>query len=325
MKIAITGASGHIGNNLCRELVRQGHTVKALIHNFEKSLVDVDIQIIKGDICDLSIVDKLIENTDYVYHTAAVISIGNTSKDRIFAVNINGTKNVTEACIKHKVKRLIHFSSIHALSNSNLDKSLSETNPLVGNEAFTYDQSKAEGERIVLEARQRGLDTIILNPASVVGPNDFIPSLVGQMMIKIAAGKLPFLIKGGYHFVDVRDIVETSINSMQKGRSGERYLLTSEFKSLKEIADLICEIIKIKKTRVVPTFLAWIGIPFIRLISFITKKTALYTSESLTIVSSSPKTVNNKKAIDELDFKPRPARETFIDSLNWFIQHNYIN
>ncbi|MFN8258179.1 MAG: SDR family NAD(P)-dependent oxidoreductase [Bacteroidales bacterium] len=324
MKIAITGASGHIGNNLCRELIKQGHTVKVLVHNFEKSLKDIDCQIIRGDICDFDKVDKLVENADYVFHTAAIISIGNTSREKIFAVNINGTRNVAEACIKHGVKRLIHFSSIHALSNNSPDKNLNETNPLVGNKAFNYDQSKAEGERIVLDAIGKGLDAIILNPASVVGPNDYVPSLIGQMLIQIALGKMPFLIKGGYHFVDVRDIVEAAINAMYKGRPGERYLLTSEFKSLKEIADFTCEIARVKKTIVVPDFMAWIGLPFISLFSLITRKPALYTRESLTIVSTSPKIVNNKKAIDEIGFIPRPAKDTFYDALNWFIQNKYI-
>jgi len=324
MKIAITGASGHIGNNLCRELIQRGHQVKVLIFLFDKSLTDIDVERVYGNILDKKIVDNLIEGLDYVFHTAALISIGNISKKKVFEVNIQGTKNVIEACIKHKIKRLIHFSSIHALSNISANKEMNEYNPLVGTEAFNYDQSKANAENLIIEACKDGLNAIILNPSSVVGPFDFVPSLVGEMIIKMASGKLPFLIKGGYHWVDVRDVVDAAINAMEKGRIGERYLLTSQYRSLLEIAGIVSKKLNRKEPIIIQDFLAWAGLPFIKILSKITGNKALYTKESLSIVGHSPKLVDNQKAIKELDFKPRPIEETFTDSLNWFINNGYL-
>ncbi len=324
MVIGITGASGHIGNNLCRELIKRGHHVKVLIHTSDKSLADLDVEKVKGNILDNIVVNKLVEGTDFVYHTAAIISIGSNSKENVFKVNIEGTRNVIEACISHKIKRLIHFSSIHALRNLSSDLMLNEDNPLVGTEAFNYDQSKANSELLVIDGCKRGLNAIILNPSGVIGPFDYIPSLMGQMIIEIAEGKMPFLIKGGYHWADVRDVVDAAINAMELGRNGERYLLTNQWKSLVGIASLICTQVKRKEPTIIPNFLAWAGLPFINIYSKITGTEALYTKESLTIVAHSPKMVNNQKAISELNFKPRPIEETFTDSLSWFLNNGYL-
>ena len=274
---------------------------------------------------DKKAVNTVIAGSDYVFHTAAIISIGIDSKEKIFQTNIEGTRNVIEACLQHKIKRLVHFSSIHALKNGLPDKLLDESRPLARVEAFYYSQSKAGAEVLLLDACNRGLNTVILNPSSVIGPFDFIPSLAGQMIIKIAAGKLPFLIKGGYHWVDVRDVVTAAINSMQMGRSGERYLLTSQWMSLSEIAAIICKEVNRKTPAIVPDFVAWTGLPFIQLFSKLSGKKALYTKESLNIISYSPKLVNHQKAVKELGFKPRPVEETFVDSLHWLNDNGYIN
>ena len=325
MKISITGASGHIGNNLCRELINQKHRVKALVHTFDKSLQGVDVERVNGNILDKKAVNTVIEGADYVFHTAAIISIGVNSKDKIFQTNIEGTRNVIEACLFHKVKRLVHFSSIHALKSVPSDKLLDESGPLAGIEAFYYSQSKANAEILLLDACNRGLNTIILNPSSVVGPYDFVPSLAGQMIIKIATGKLPFLIKGGYHWVDVRDVVSAAINAMGMGQSGERYLLTSQWISLLDIAAIICNEVNRKTPAIIPDFLAWTGLPFIQLFSKLSGNKALYTKESLNIVSTSPKLVNHQKAVKELGFNPRPVEQTFVDSLHWFQTEGNIN
>ncbi len=195
---------------------------------------------------------------------------------------------------------------------------------MVGKESFNYDQSKANAEKLIIEACGKGLNAVILNPSSVVGPNDYVPSLVGQLILQIAKGNMPFLIKGGYHWVDVRDVADAAINAIDRGRIGERYLLTSQYRSLRDISQLICKPEKRKIPMFIPYFLAWLGLPFINLYSLVTGKKALYTSESPSIVSHSPNQVNNIKAINELGFKPRPVEETFSDSLQWFKNNGYL-
>ncbi|RLD60287.1 MAG: hypothetical protein DRI95_15770, partial [Bacteroidetes bacterium] len=280
---------------------------------------------VSGSITNKQSLSNLFKDVDYVFHLAAIISIGKNSKENIFKVNIEGTKNVIELCEQYSIKKLIHFSSVHALEQNKQSSKIDENTPLANNKAFIYDQSKAEAERLIIEAVDRGLNAIILNPTSVVGPDDYVPSLVGQMILKLSSNKLPFIIKGGYNWVDVRDIIETAINALEKGRSGERYLLSGEWKSLNEVAHFITKEAGSKPPIIIPLFLARIGLPFIKIYSWLSKKDPLYTNEALSIVSQPSVQIVNSKAKKELGFRNRPAKESFIDAYNWFKQNNYTN
>ena len=144
MTAAVTGASGHIGNNLCRELIKQGFKVKALIHYDKKAIKELELEIITGSLSDKGILKNLTENVDIVFHLAAIISIQGNSKGILRKVNVEGTKNLIEASSEQGVKRFIHFSSIHALNQYPLNKELNEKNNLVEKNAYAYDLSKAE-------------------------------------------------------------------------------------------------------------------------------------------------------------------------------------
>ena len=152
MTAAVTGASGHIGNNLCRELIKKGIKTKALARVDIIALQELNIDIIKGDITNKESLYKLIEDVDVVFHLAAVISIEGNSKGFLNDNNVIGTRNLIEVCQEKQIKRFIHFSSIHALSQYPLNEELTEKNSLAGQDSYAYDQSKSAAERIVLEA-----------------------------------------------------------------------------------------------------------------------------------------------------------------------------
>ena len=127
MKVAVTGASGHIGNCLVRELLNRGTEVKVLLHTFENSINTLNVQIVRGNVLDTEVLNRLCENVDVVYHLAAKIAIDRREKNLVYKVNIEGTQNLVESCIRKKVKKLIHFSSIHAFNIQPLDQALDET------------------------------------------------------------------------------------------------------------------------------------------------------------------------------------------------------
>ncbi len=324
MTVAVTGASGHIGNNLCRELIHQGYKVKALINKDNTAVKGLDIETVKGNITDIEALNKLTENADIVFHLAAIISISGNSKDYLSKVNVQGTKNIIDASVKQKVKKFIHFSSIHALNQFPLEKELNEKNQLADGNCTAYDQTKADAERLVLKAVENGLDAHILNPTSVVGINDFKSSLVGQAFLKIANGKLPALIPGGFDWVDVRDIVKGAIDSIDKGIKGERYLLSGHWKSLEDLATEINLYTKRKNPIKIPLFVAKIGVPFIYLYSKITDNDPLYTFESLEILNQSNKHISFQKAKDRLNYQPRSFKETIQDTYDWYEKQGLI-
>ena len=223
MKIGVTGANGHVGANLIRRLLRDDHTITVLQYRDHEALDGLDLIRIKGDLSNVESLDRFCTGVDVVYHLAAKISIGNNSFDELYKINVEGTQNLIHAAKKAGVKRVIHFSSIHALSHLPLDKPMDESNPIVTDSPLAYEKTKSLAQQWVQQQQEVNFDVIILNPTSIVGPYDFKPSLMGQFILKLYNGTLPGLVPGGYDWVDVRDIAEAAANALYQGEGGDGY------------------------------------------------------------------------------------------------------
>ncbi|KPL17518.1 MAG: hypothetical protein AMS26_00005, partial [Bacteroides sp. SM23_62] len=236
-----------------------------------------------------------------------------------------GTKNVLDAVRSSKVKRLLHFSSIHALVHQPLDQPLDEERPLAVSDQIIYNQSKALAEQLVLHAVESGMDAVIINPTSVMGPNDFKPSLIGQAIIQLCKGKILALIPGGYDWVDVRDVVAGTISALENGRTGQSYLLSGHFKTLPELYKQIIMIQgKERRLPVIPFWLAEVGVPFLKAWARVSGNKPLYTKESVEILKTAHTNISCKKARNELGYKSRPFEDTLRDTINWFEENNYL-
>ncbi|MEI6455874.1 MAG: NAD-dependent epimerase/dehydratase family protein [bacterium] len=325
MRIAVTGANGHVGVNLCKALLEQGHEVRAFCHKNSNGIKNLDVKMIQGDLLDRTSLNLLLDKVEVVYHLAARISITGDPDGMVSRINAEGTRNILDCAMESGVKRFIHFSSIHAFQQQPHNQELDEKRPLVGTKGFAYDISKASGERSVYESVKKGLNAIILSPTAITGPSDPQPSLIGNAVIQIYNKRIPSLVPGGYNFVDVRDVVSGAIAAIDHGRTGEKYLLAGHYHTLKEFSSLI-QLHSGRTTvkTVLPFWLARVGLPFIHLYSRITGNEPLYTSESLTIIGEGSTKISNTKAKNELGFNPRPFSDTMRDLLEWFRQNGFI-
>ena len=326
MKIAVTGANGHVGSNLCKALLLKGYHVKALTHKHTKAIKDLPVEFIPGDILDKDSIRILMQDVDYCFHLAAYISIKGDPNGMVWKINADGTKNIVEVAREQQIKRLIHFSSIHAFQQHPTDKPLDETRPLVGSEGFAYDLSKAEGERTVHKAAANGLDAVILCPTAIIGPDDPEPGLIGKALLELYHNQIPALVPGGYNWVDVRDVVSGAINAMTMGRAGEKYLLSGTWYSLLDLSRIVAKATGAKTPQtVMPMWVAKLGLPFITMYSRIAGVEPLYTKESLQIISEGNRFINNEKARRELDFTTRELLVTVQDAFTWFQDNGYIH
>ena len=324
MKIAVTGANGHVGANLCRSLLAEGHQVKALVHHHSDSIKGLNLELVHGSLKDLEALRALCKSTEIVFHLAAMISIDG-QKEKLLEVNVEGTKNLIKVIQENGVRRLIHFSSIHALSHFPLDQPMDETRPLVMVGPTWYEITKSRAEKIVLDATSSGLDAVIINPTAIVGPNDFKPSLVGTVLIRLYKNSLPALVPGGYDWVDVRDVVQGAIAAMDKGRKGERYILSGKWISVRDLAMLVEKVTGKRVNRfMIPTSVAKIGVPFIKAYAKITSQEPLYTVESLRTLVEVNTMISHKKASIELGYSPRNFEVTIRDTMDWFKINSYL-
>jgi dihydroflavonol-4-reductase len=180
-----------------------------------------------------------------------------------------------------------------------------------------YDRSKALGERIVLEQVEAGLDAVIVNPTGIMGPVDFGPSRLGQLLVELAGGKLPALLDGGTDFVDVRDVVAGILAAGERGRCGENYILGNAWYSLAALAQLVEAAGGARAPRLVtPVWAARLGVPLARIASRVSGREPMFTHESLEVLVSN-RSISSGKARAELGYAPRPLPETVADMLTW--------
>ena len=325
MKVAVTGASGHIGSCLIRELKKQGAVIKALVHNFRNDLDEMDIELVQGNLLDPESLIALCEGVDVVFHLAARIAIDNKSSAHVYETNVTGTKNIIKAANRGRAKKFIHFSSIHAFQTDPSDMILDESRLPVESDKTIYEFTKAESEREVMKAVKEGLNAVILNPTAVIGPFDSRGSLLGQALLKIYQNKLPFLVSGGYNWVDVRDVVAASIQAIESGRIGEKYILSGEYCTLEELSYMISKISGCGIPVIVPVSLARMACPFFQVYSSLTKREPIFTYQSLDILISSPVNISNAKARKELRYEPCSLEQTLIDTFKWYREINLIS
>ena len=321
--VAVTGAAGHIGANLVRSLLAQGRQVRALVREHTAGIAGLPVDVVRCDVTDGQACRRALTGAQIVYHLAARISVGWDPPGPVETVNLGGTSNVVEACLACGVQRLVHFSSIHAFSADPVDGVIDESRPLAQNRPQTliYDRTKAEAERQVVAAVARGLDAVIVNPSSVIGPFDFMPSAMGEALLDLVYGRFPALVGGaGFDWVDVRDVVASALVAECRGRKGQHYLLSGHWLSFVELAQLWGRVSGAKIPRLVaPMWLARAAAPFAASWARLCRRRPLFTSDSLRVLRNH-RQISHACANAELGHNPRPLEETLRDTYQWFRQ-----
>ena len=324
MIIAVTGASGHVGTNLCQMLIQQGHQVKALVYNDLKGIEHLPMEFIRGDVTREEDLVKLCRNCEVVIHLAAYISLRKKDPD-CGRINADGCVNLINAAKKTKIRKIIHFSSIHAFNQEPFDEILDENRSLCLNSSISYNQSKARGQKIMIDSSTRDLEIIVLNPTAIIGPVDYAPSYFGHALLRFYRGQNPGLIPGGYNWVDVRDVCLATVNALEYGIGGTSYLISGSWQSLKSVVNEIWKLGGHAPPRLVlPIFLAQIGTPFLNFQSYFSQNPPLFTYVALDTIKNSHRDISNEKARQVLKFNPRPFDVTLSDTIKWFQENKFI-
>lgn len=324
--VAITGATGHLGSSLVRQLVCSGQTVRALVRSADSpELRGLDVEQIYGDVRTGEGLDVLLDGVDVLHHLAAQISIVGPMNGLVDAVNVEGVRQVTRAARRAGVRRMVHCCSVHVFEPEPFDRPTDETRARVRRgEAPAYDVSKAEGEAIVREAIEDGLDAVIVHPSAVMGPFDFRPSRMGTVLLKLYRRRLPALLDGGFDFVDARDVSAGMMAAAEHGRTGESYLLTGRYLTVAGMAEVAAAITEVPRPRLVaPPWLARVGAPFMDVASKFLDGEPLYTSESLMPLRLRM-AYDHGKAARELGYSIRSIEDTVRDAYAWMLAQGMI-
>lgn len=324
----ITGANGFLGNNIVRLLEKNNENeIRALVLPKDKidALKGLKCEKFFGDVTkietlkDIFNIDESIkEKTNiYVIHCASIVYLDSKYNERVYQVNVEGTKNIIKKTKEINAK-LIYVSSVHAieekLNHEVMDENASfDPDKIVG----LYAKTKAETTRYVFnEVKNNNLNACVVFPSGLLGVNDFTNTNMTVLIKKILNEKVPLLTEGGYDFVDVRDVARGVINACTKGKKGEGYILSGEYVTIKKIADLVCEYGKAKPIKKVVSINIVKNIAFLfELYYRLRKTTPLFTRYSLYTLNANSN-FTNAKAKKDLDYQTRNIKYTIKDLVN---------
>ena len=319
--IVVTGATGHVGNVLVRKLINSNKKIRVLLENNTDSSILDDLQIEKvtGNLLNPDSLLEAFKGAEIVFHLAAKISLIPNEDDIVRRVNYIGTKNVIEACKICKVKKLVYMSSVHALQEPPDGIVIDESYPFdPDNNRGEYDRSKAMASLEVVNSIEKDFETVVVCPSGIIGPYDYLISFMGKTIIDFINGKIKFFIDGAYDFVDVRDVVEGTISAADKGLAGEKYILSGQRISVKEILEILSyasrfEVPKMK----IPKWLATAASSLATIYYSLFKAKPVFTKYSFNTLQRNS-LFSHFKASEELGYNPRPVKESILDSVLWF-------
>ncbi len=229
MKILVTGATGLIGSFITKQLIADGHSVRAMKRErSDLSLVsDIknELEWAEGNLLDVSSCKAALKDIDAVVHAAAIISFRKKDIPNMFKTNVEGTENMVNLCLQNGVKRFIHISSIAAIGRTAKSTEITENNKWEESSVNShYAKSKYLAELEVWRGGVEGLEVAIVNPSVVLGPGDWLKS--STRIFKYIWDEKKFYTEGKLNYVDVRDVAKSVITLLDNNISGERYILS---------------------------------------------------------------------------------------------------
>lgn len=324
----MTGATGHVGYALLLELMKQNEKTRILIRKDSKLFDGIDCERAYGDVTNLDSLKKAFEGADVVYHLAGMIEIKAGNEDKVYNVNVNGTKNVVEACKACGVRKLVYMSSVDTyppLPDNQVMTEISKYEPdkLEG----AYAKTKAEATQYVLDANGTdGLETVVVQPSACIGPYDFKVSSIGEMVRMYLKGQFPVSMSfGGYNFVDIRDVAYGTYMAAKQGRPGECYILCGDACTVDDFVRAMAKAVgkKPPKIKLHRFFVQDIAAPIMEAVYKISGGTPLITRYSIRKILSNCN-FSYKKAQAELDYHPMGVDKSVADMIDWVIENEHI-
>ncbi len=317
-EILVSGATGLIGNNVVRSLLKRNCSVRVLIREQSdpRPLEGLDVEIRYGDIRDSAAVRAACDGVSLVIHAAARVSLDRWQAAKFREVNCNGTRNVVAAALGAGAK-LVHVSTADTIGCWSLEDPADETSPFDASHATPYSRSKLEAERIVQAGVERGLDATIVNPAFTLGAWDWKPSS-GSMLLAVSRGLGLFVPRGYGNFVDVRDVTTGILAASERGRPGQRYLLTGRMLTYRQAWTLFATVTGSFRPiwQIGPIVTSLSGLTG-DCLSRLTQREFAMNSVALN-AARSPANYSSQLAERELGFASRPLRETVERTWEWF-------
>ena len=330
-KVLVTGSTGHLGANLVRRLLEDGANIRVLVRpgRDQTALDGLAVEQVEGDLRDPEAVSRAVKGCTQIYHCAALVSTieGNAAHKRdVFDTNVQGTRHILDSAVRHGVDKVVVSGSLSATGYDG-DRPSHEDMPFYPfDRHLPYGFTKHLVEHHCLQAHANGLNVVVATSCAIVGPHDYAPSRIGRVLIDYAHGKLRAYIPGGFEFVSSRDIAEGHVLAMAKGRSGQKYIISTAYATVDDLLDLFGEITGKPKPRLrLPP-------PVMAAIAEVADKTWFrafpnqprrFTPAAVRLLSMKRR-ADHGKARAELGYQPTPLKDAIRDAYDDFVRRGVI-
>ena len=324
-KYLVTGATGFLGRVVAEELVRRKAQVHALVLHDDPytDLLPKEVRTVIGDVCDKSSLSDFFADADSrtcVIHCAGIVSVASRPGPRLYQVNVGGTWKVLRQCMEHDVGKMVYVSSVHAIPEKPKGCIISEdcefSPGLVDGD---YAKSKAAATELVFDAAERGLNASIVFPSGIIGPGDLQGGSFTSMAKSFLSGKLPFAVRCGYDFVDVRDVANGILACSESGEPGKGYILSGCYVTIRRMLQLVGKAAKLKYRSIcLPLGLARLAAPYYERRSLRERKPLFFTPYSVSVLASNGQ-FSHAAASERFAYQPRPIEETLGDMTAWLL------
>lgn len=333
MKCFVTGASGFIGSNLVHELLARGHRVKALLRpgTEERGLLGQKFERVPGNLLDRQLLEREIAGCDWCFHLAACYHLWMRDYRPMYAVNVEGTRNVLEAAGKAGCQKIVYTSTVGCIGlpadNGHIEPATEADTTSPDQLTGHYKRSKFQAEAVAMELfRKQGLPIVIVNPSAPVGPGDVKPTPTGQIIVDFLNRRLPAYLDTGLNWVHVRDVAIGHILAAEKGINGQRYILGHQDGNwtMQQTLNALGKITGLPApTRQIPY---WLALGFAEL----SEGAAFFTGRAPQATLAGVRMARHKmwfdpgKAIRELGLPQTPPAQAFTDAVTWFRANGYV-
>ena len=323
--VFITGASGFIGAHVAREFIASGYGVRALAHAPHGVPRDAQpgIEWVEGDVRRANELTPSMQGCRYLVHCAALYSFAPRDRAAIHSVNVAGTASVLEAARTAGVERAVVTSSAATVGPAHQGVPATEADTLIDAHASTYHRSKVEQEQAVLAA---DLPAVMVLPTAPVGPGDHKPTPTGRLVLDFARGRIGARPStGGLNLVAVEDVARAHVAALERGTTGERYIIGGANLSFDQVWDLLAEVTQ----RPAPRWRVPYGLTL--LAAYADELRCRLQPDAVPFVplegvrmSREFQYVDSSKAVRELGFQARPVRDALARAVGWYRAHGYI-
>jgi len=328
MTTLVTGATGFVGSHVARQLVAAGDRVRVLIRASSNSRVldGIDVERKEGDLKDCASLRRAMQGVRRVFHVAADYRLWTRHPEEIYAINVEGTRNLFKAAVEASVERIVYTSTVATIAVPTHDRALPNENTrgkldqMIGH----YKRSKFLAEQEAQDAAAEGAPIVIVNPTAPVGPADWKPTPTGRIIVDFLNGRMPAYVDTGLNVVNVEDVAAGHLLAAEHGRIGERYILGARNMTLKEILQSLATITGRSAPRVrLPHALALAAGYADEFFAKISGREPRIPVEGVKI-SRHRMFVASDKAERELGYKPGPVEPALAAAVRWYEENGYL-